>query len=92
MSIVHLGLKKILFVANFRPTLSKHVRRKFILWILKKKKKKFQEIQKLMDELETVVKVTLKSVRKRRGGGGFKKCQKKKSLCNLQIRHGDAWK
>ena len=32
------GLKKILFVSDFRPTLSKHVRPKFILWISKKKK------------------------------------------------------
>ena len=35
-----LGLKKILFVSDFRPTLSKHVRPKFILWISQKKKKK----------------------------------------------------
>ena len=38
---VCLGLKKnILFVSDFRPTLLKHVRPKFILWISKKKKKK----------------------------------------------------
>ena len=31
------GLKKILSVSDFRPTLSKHVLPKFILWISKKK-------------------------------------------------------
>ena len=43
ITLVHLhhkqkiiGHKKILFVSDFRPTLSKHVRPKFILWISKK--------------------------------------------------------
>ena len=34
---MYLGLKKILFVSDFRTTLSKHVRPKIILWISKKK-------------------------------------------------------
>ena len=38
--VLSLGLKKIYFFSDFRPTLSKHVRPKFILWIFKKKKKK----------------------------------------------------
>ena len=57
--------KKTLFVSDFRPTLSKQVRPKFTLWIFQKKtknqkkKKKFQENQKLREELPTVIKVTL---------------------------------
>ena len=38
---MYLGLKKFFFVSDFRPTLSKHVRPKFILWISKKKKNFF---------------------------------------------------
>ena len=38
LSMIILSLKKILFVFDFRPTLSKHVRHKFILWISIKKK------------------------------------------------------
>ena len=68
-----LGLKKILFVSDFRPTLSKHVRPKFILWISKINKNK---INKFRDELPTVVKVTLKNVSKRRVGAKSVKKQK----------------
>ena len=32
-------VRKMSIVSDFRPTLSKHVRPKFILWISKKKKK-----------------------------------------------------
>ena len=60
-----LGLKKILFVSDFRPTLSKHVRPKFILLI-----------HKLRDELLAVVKVAKKTLRK--GEGGQKSSKKQK--------------
>ena len=67
------GLKKILFVSDFRPTQSKHVRPKLILWISPPKKKN------LRDELLTVVKVTLKNVLHNSFFLTFfdKKCQKK---------------